>query len=141
METLNSRINVFDRRVLRRSLDSVRVKGGWRMRYNRELYPFYNEPDTVIYINVLKLQLEGPVKCIKDRRTPLNGWLESKRPLGNPQTDESTQWTTQVNEIGQRGRSTEKTAKEDFWKRRRTWRLRNGLSELAEKEFIRNMKV
>lgn len=43
------------------------------MRYNRELYPFYNEPDTVIYINVLKLQLEGPVKCIKDRRTPLKG--------------------------------------------------------------------
>jgi hypothetical protein len=40
-------LGLFERRVFRYIFGAVQDKGGWRKRYNYELYKLFNEPDII----------------------------------------------------------------------------------------------
>jgi hypothetical protein len=44
-------VSTFERKILRRIYGPVQDNGQWRIRYNKELYELYCEPDLVTCIN------------------------------------------------------------------------------------------
>jgi hypothetical protein len=50
-KNLENALSTFERKILRRIYGPVQDNGQWRIRYNKELYELYGEPDTVTCIN------------------------------------------------------------------------------------------
>jgi hypothetical protein len=49
-------LSTFERKILRRIYGPVQDNGQWRIRYNKELYELYGEPDLVTRIKLKRLQ-------------------------------------------------------------------------------------
>jgi hypothetical protein len=49
-------LNAFEREVLRRIISPITDKDHWRIRYNKELYDIFKEPEISIVINLKWLQ-------------------------------------------------------------------------------------
>jgi hypothetical protein len=47
-----NKLNIFERKILRKIFGAVREGDHWRARYNNELYGLYTEQDLVSYIKV-----------------------------------------------------------------------------------------
>jgi hypothetical protein len=55
-------LSIFERKILRRIYGQVQDNGQWRIRYNKELYELYGEPDLVTCIKLKRLQWAGHVQ-------------------------------------------------------------------------------
>jgi hypothetical protein len=62
-------LSSFERRTLRCIFGAVQENGGWRKRYNHELYELFNEPDIAKYIKIKRLGWEGHVIRMDNNRT------------------------------------------------------------------------
>jgi hypothetical protein len=62
--------SIFERKILRRIYDTVQDKGQWRIRYNKELYELYGEPNIVTCIKLKRLQWAGHVQRMERTRIP-----------------------------------------------------------------------
>jgi hypothetical protein len=73
--------------VLRYIIGPVEENGTWRRRYNHELYKLFNEPDTIGYINMKRLEWAGHLICTSENRIIkkiFNTKLEGTRKVGRP---------------------------------------------------------
>jgi hypothetical protein len=48
--------NAFERRILRRIICPIKDKDHWRIKYNKELYEMFKEPEISIVIKLKRLQ-------------------------------------------------------------------------------------
>jgi hypothetical protein len=55
-------LSIFERKILRRIYDPFQDNGQWRIRYNKELYELYSEPDLLTCIKLKRLQWAGLVQ-------------------------------------------------------------------------------
>jgi hypothetical protein len=58
-------LSIFERNILRRIYDPFQDNGQWRIRYNKELYELYSEPDLVTCIKLKRLQWSGLVQWME----------------------------------------------------------------------------
>jgi hypothetical protein len=63
-------LSTFERKILRRIYGPVQDNGQWRIRYNKELYELYGEPDLVTCIKLRRLQWAGHVQRMEGTRIP-----------------------------------------------------------------------
>jgi hypothetical protein len=75
------------RKILRRICGTVQDNGQWRIRYNKELYELYGEPDLVTCIKLKRLQWAGHVQRMEGTRIPkkvFKAKFEGVRSVGKP---------------------------------------------------------
>jgi hypothetical protein len=80
-------LNAFERKILRRIFGPVQDNGQWRIRYNKELFELYGEPDLVTCIKLKRLQWAGHVQRMEDTRIPkkvFKAKFEGVRSVGKP---------------------------------------------------------
>jgi hypothetical protein len=80
-------LNAFDSKILRRIYGPKMVEGGWRMRYNTEIYYLYKEVKVSVFITLRRLQWARHVIRMNDERMPkkaLQLTIYDKRALGKP---------------------------------------------------------
>jgi hypothetical protein len=63
-------LDVFERKILRRSYGPVQDKGQWRSRYNRELHDLFKEPMLSITIRIARLRWAGHVRRMDEEELP-----------------------------------------------------------------------
>ena len=88
-QTLEQRLNAFEKKVLRRIYGPAQEGGRWRPRWNNELYRLYNDLNIVEDIKIRRLGWAGHVIRMADERIPkkvLNGTFYNTRPVGRPRT-------------------------------------------------------
>lgn len=86
-KTSEKMINTFERKILRRILGPVLGQDGWRIRYNKELYEVFDDPEVFIWVKLGKLRWTGHVQRMPEHRIPrrtLEGRIEDRRPIGKP---------------------------------------------------------
>jgi hypothetical protein len=79
-------INSYERKILRRILWPINDNGTWRIRYNKEIYTLYWDPELSTVIT-LRLQWAGHVQRMESQSIPrmaMAGQMFGKRPVGNP---------------------------------------------------------
>ena len=64
------RLAAFERKILRRIYGPVKDNDVWRIRYNQELYQFYNAPNIIQTIKVAHLRWVGHVKRVNECEMP-----------------------------------------------------------------------
>jgi hypothetical protein len=80
-------LSTFERKILRRIYGPVQDNGQWRIRYSKELYELYCEPDLVTCIKLKRLQWAGHVQRMEDTRIPkkvFKAKFEVVRSVGKP---------------------------------------------------------
>ncbi|PNF34250.1 hypothetical protein B7P43_G17276 [Cryptotermes secundus] len=94
--TLNKKeesvINSFKRKILRRIYGPIKENGIWRIRYNKELYKLYKEPEISVTIKLKRLQWAGHVQRMDEECIPkktLYSTTGSRRRAVKPRT----RWT------------------------------------------------
>jgi hypothetical protein len=55
-------LSTFERKILRRIYGSVQDSSQWRIRYNKELYELYGEPDLGTCIKLKRFQWAGHIQ-------------------------------------------------------------------------------
>ena len=74
--TLNKKdesvINSFERKILRRIYGPIKENGIWRIRYNKELYKLYKEPEISVMIKLKRLQWAGHVQRMDKQHIPFS---------------------------------------------------------------------
>jgi hypothetical protein len=76
-------------KILRRIYGPTHEGGGWRPRWNNELYSLYKEPNIVEDIKIRRLELAGHIIWMEEERIPkkiLNGNFNTTSPVGRPRT-------------------------------------------------------
>jgi hypothetical protein len=61
-------LSTSERKILRRIYGPVQDNGQWRIRYNKELYELYGEPDLETCIKLKRLQWAGHVQRMEGTR-------------------------------------------------------------------------
>ena len=83
-----SRLSVFENRILRRILELKRDENGeWRRFHSKELHSLYRSPNIVRVITSIRLRWAGYVARREEGRSAfkiLTGKPTGKRPLGRP---------------------------------------------------------
>ncbi|PNF43056.1 hypothetical protein B7P43_G04739, partial [Cryptotermes secundus] len=99
--TLNKKeesvINFFERKILRRIYGPIKENGIWRIKYNKELYKLYREPEISVTIKLKRLQWAGHLQRIDKERIPkkiLYSTTGGRRRAGKPRT----RWIDEVEE-------------------------------------------
>jgi hypothetical protein len=80
-------LDAFERKILRRICGPKRVQGGWRMRYNTQIYDLYKEFNVSVFIKLRRLQWAGSMIRMNDERIPkkaLQQTVYGKRAAGKP---------------------------------------------------------
>ena len=82
-----SRLGVFERKILRRIYGPICEEATWRSRYNEELYCLYDETDLVTTIKITRLRWAGQIVQMQDnmpcKKITLDK-LEGSRRAGRP---------------------------------------------------------
>jgi hypothetical protein len=72
--TLNKKeesvIGSFERKILRRNYGPIKENGIWRIRYHKELYKLYKEPEISVTIKLKRFQWAGHVQRMDKERIP-----------------------------------------------------------------------
>lgn len=82
-----SRLAIFERKVLRSIFGGLEVDGVWRRRYNFELYKIFRDSDISKYVKLQRMRWAGHVVRMPAERTPLkvlNAKPLGQRPRGRP---------------------------------------------------------
>jgi hypothetical protein len=82
-----NRINLYERKILRRILGPINDNGTWRIRYNKEIYTLYGDPELSTVIKLRRLQSAGHVQRMESQSVPrmvMAGLMVGKRPEGKP---------------------------------------------------------
>jgi hypothetical protein len=82
-----SRLGVFERKLLRRIFGPVCEGATWRSRYNEELYRLYDETDLVASIRITRLRWAGHIVRMQDNLSCKKITLdkpEGRRRVGGP---------------------------------------------------------
>ncbi|PNF32229.1 hypothetical protein B7P43_G17837 [Cryptotermes secundus] len=82
-------INSFKRKILRRIYGPIKENGVWRIRYNKELYKLYKEPEISVMIKLKRLQWAGHVQRMDKEHIPrkiLYSTIGGRRRVGKPRT-------------------------------------------------------
>ena len=99
-----SRLTVFENRILRRIFGTKRVENGeWRRLHNEELYSLYRSPHIVRVIQSRRLRWAGHVARMEEGRSAfkiLTGKPTGKRPLGRPRRRWEDNIRMDLEEIG-----------------------------------------
>jgi hypothetical protein len=53
---------LYERKILRRILGPINYNGTWRIRYNKEIYTLYGDPELSTVIKLRRLQWAGHVQ-------------------------------------------------------------------------------
>jgi hypothetical protein len=80
-------INSYKRKILRRILGPINDNGTWRIRYNKEIYTLYGDPELSTVIKLRRLQWAGHVQRMESRSIPrmvMVGQMFGKRSVGKP---------------------------------------------------------
>jgi hypothetical protein len=117
--TGTTRLNTFERKILRRIYGPTQVVGCWHSRWNNELYSLYSEPNIVEDIKIRRLKWAGHNKDGRrkdSKKKVLNGNFHTTRPVGRP----GTRWAVVVQRdalqlLGIRG--WRRAANRDEWRR------------------------
>jgi hypothetical protein len=56
IKKIENRINSYGREILRRMLGPINDHGTWRIRYNKEIYTLYGDPELSTVIKLRRLQ-------------------------------------------------------------------------------------
>jgi hypothetical protein len=78
-------INSYERKILRRMLGPINDNGTWRIRYNKEIYTLYGDPELSTVIKLRRLQWAGHVQGMESQSIPrmvMAGQMFGKRPVG-----------------------------------------------------------
>jgi hypothetical protein len=84
---IENRINSYERKLLRRILGPVNENGTLRIRYNKEIYTLYGDPELSTVIKLRILQWTGHVQRLESQSIPrmvMAGLMFGKRPVGKP---------------------------------------------------------
>jgi hypothetical protein len=89
LATIQSRLRVFENRVMRRTFGPKRdeVTGGWRKLHNEKIHNLYSSPNIIIMTNSWRVRWAWHVARMGEKRNSyriLMGKPEGKRPLGRP---------------------------------------------------------
>jgi hypothetical protein len=82
-----SRLGVFERKILRRIYGTICEEATWRSRYNEELYRLYDETDLVTTIKITRLRWGGHIVRMKDNllcKKITSDKPEGRRRAGRP---------------------------------------------------------
>jgi hypothetical protein len=60
------KLNIFERKILRKIYGQICVNGVWRIKYHDELYNIYKEPSTVKMIKISRLKWLGYLARMED---------------------------------------------------------------------------
>jgi hypothetical protein len=126
-----SRLRVFENRVLRRILGSKRdgATGKWRKLYNEELNDLYSLPTIVRVMKSRRMRWEGHVARRGEGRVVyriLVGKPEGKRPMGRPRRRWEDNIKANLQEVGYGGMDWSELAQD-----REVWRaLVNGVMNI-----------
>jgi hypothetical protein len=60
-------INSYERKILRRILGPINDNGTWRIRYNKEIYTLYGDPELSTVIKLRRLQWTGHVQRMESQ--------------------------------------------------------------------------
>jgi hypothetical protein len=80
-------INSYERKILRRILGPINDNGTWRIRYNKEIYTLYGDPELSTVIQLRRLQWAGHVQRMESQsvsRMVMAGQMLGKRQVGKP---------------------------------------------------------
>jgi hypothetical protein len=75
-----NKINIFERKILRKIYGQTNDNGVWRIRYNQELYGLYNEPYIIKMVKASRLRWLGHL-CRTEELNPCKKLIFSK-PIG-----------------------------------------------------------
>ena len=82
-----NRLNVFERKVLRRITGAVKIDDNWRRQYNKELFDLFNDIDIVTFMKIRRLSWLGHVNRMSSDRNVKQIFLnhpQGFRPRGRP---------------------------------------------------------
>jgi hypothetical protein len=77
----------FERKILRRIYGPIKENEIWRIRYNKELYKLYDEPEVSEMIKLKRLQWAGHIQRMNKEHIPkkiLYITIGGRRPAGKP---------------------------------------------------------
>jgi hypothetical protein len=80
-------IDSYERKILRRILGPINYTETWRIRYNKEIYILYGDPELSTVIKLRRLQWAGHVQRMESQSIPrmvMAGQMFGKRPVGKP---------------------------------------------------------
>lgn len=86
-ETTEKRLNVWERKVLRKIFGPVKEGDLWRIRTNEEIRLLYNEPDLVTSVKMRRIGWLGHVQRMEEERLPRKALTEhpgGRRRRGRP---------------------------------------------------------
>jgi hypothetical protein len=63
-------INSYEKKILRRILGPINDNGTWRIRYNKEMYTLYGDPELSTVIKLRRLQWSLHVQRLESQRIP-----------------------------------------------------------------------
>jgi hypothetical protein len=81
-------ITSYERKILRRILGPINDNGTWRIRYNKEIYTLYGDPELSTVITLRRLQWAGHVQRMESQSIPrmvMAGQMFGKHPVGKPE--------------------------------------------------------
>jgi hypothetical protein len=84
-EKIENIINSYERIILRRILGTINDNGTWRIRYNKEIYTLYGDPELSTVIKLRRLQWAGHAQRMVSQSEPrmvMAGLMFGKRPVG-----------------------------------------------------------
>jgi hypothetical protein len=80
-------INSYEKKILRRILGPINDNGTWRIRYNKEIYTLYGDPELSTVIKLRRLQWAGHAQRVESQTIPrmvMAGQMFGKRTVGKP---------------------------------------------------------
>jgi hypothetical protein len=80
---------VFEMKVLRKLLRTIKINNCWRRRYNNELMKLYGDLDIVLFIRIIRLRLIGHVNIMDNKRMVYQVFVnkpQGSRTMGRPET-------------------------------------------------------
>lgn len=96
-QSLAAKIDIFERKVLRRILGPIKENGAYRLRKNKELYTIYGDVKLSDYVRIQRLKWLGHLLRMDDGRTVkrlYQGYPEGVRARGRPRS----RWKDKVSE-------------------------------------------
>jgi hypothetical protein len=66
-------VDGLERKILRRIYDSIKDRGQWRCRFNKELYDLFKEPRLSVVTRIARMRWAGHVARMDENCMPIPG--------------------------------------------------------------------